>query len=61
MLGLNETIDQLAMASSVRLFGHVLWREDGHVLRMALDFELKVKGRKGVRRGHGRIRLRKNV
>ena len=24
MLGLNETIDQLAMASSVRLYGHVL-------------------------------------
>ena len=24
MLGLNETIDLLAMASSVRLYGHVL-------------------------------------
>ena len=28
MLVLNETINRLAMASSV----HVLWREDGHVL-----------------------------
>ena len=33
MLGLNETIDQLAMASSVRWYGHVLRREDGLVLR----------------------------
>ena len=38
MLGLNETIDQLAMANSVRCSGHVLRREDGHVLRRALDF-----------------------
>ena len=36
MLGLNETIDQLAMASSVRWYGHVLRREDGHVLRILL-------------------------
>ena len=33
MLGFNETIDLLAMASSVRWCGHVLIREDGHVLR----------------------------
>ena len=29
----NESIDQLAMANSVCLYGHVLWREDGDVLR----------------------------
>ena len=29
MLCLNETIDQLAMANSVRWCGHVLRREDG--------------------------------
>ena len=28
-LGLKETIDQLAMANSVRWYGHVLRREDG--------------------------------
>ena len=39
MLGLNDTIDQMAMANSVR------WH--GHVLRRALDFEVGVKGRKG--------------
>ena len=27
MLGLSETMDQLAMASSVRWYGHVLMRE----------------------------------
>ena len=39
MMGLRETIDQLAMANSVRYNGHVLRREDGHVFRRALDFE----------------------
>ena len=43
MLGLNETIGQYAMANSVRWYGHVLRREDGHVLRSALDLRLKVK------------------
>ena len=33
ILGLNETIDELAMASSVRCHGHVSMREDGHVSR----------------------------
>ena len=46
MLSLNETIDQLAMANSVRWHGHVLRREDGHVLRRALDFEAEGQGKK---------------
>ena len=37
LLGMDETIDQLAMANSVRWYGHVLSREDVHVLRRALD------------------------
>ena len=41
MLGLKETIDRLAMANSVHWYGHVLRREDGHVLRRALDFEVE--------------------
>ena len=40
MLGLSETIDQLAMADSVHWYGHVLRREDGDVLRRSLDFEV---------------------
>ena len=37
VLGLSETMDQLAMEDSVRWYGHMLMREDGHVLRRALD------------------------
>ena len=40
MLGLSEAINQLAMANSVCWYGHVLRREDGHVLRRAFDFEV---------------------
>ena len=47
MSGLHETIDQLAMANSVRWSGHVLRREDGHVLRMALDLEVEGQWKKG--------------
>ena len=47
MLDLMESIDQLAMANSVRFYGHVLRREDGHVLRRALDFEVEGQRKKG--------------
>ena len=40
MLGLNETMDLLAIANSVHRYGHVLRKEDGHVLRRALHFEV---------------------
>ena len=33
MFSFNETIDRLAMENSVCWYGHVLRREDGHVLR----------------------------
>ena len=46
-LGLNETMDQLAMANSVRWNGHVLRREDGHVLRRALHFKVEGQRKKG--------------
>ena len=41
MLVLNETIDYLTMAKSVQWIGYVLRREDGHVLRRELDFEVE--------------------
>ena len=41
MLGLNGTMDQLAMANIVHWPGHVLRREHGHVLRRALDLEVE--------------------
>ena len=46
MLSLKKTIDQLTMANSVRWYGHVLRREDGHVLRRALDFEVEGQSKK---------------
>ena len=50
MLGLSETTDQLAMANSVCWYGHVLRREDGHVLRRALDFVVEGQRKKGRRK-----------
>ena len=47
MLGLNKTIDQLAMANSVHWYGHVLRRQDDHVLRSALHFEFEGQRKKG--------------
>ena len=38
-MDLNETIDQIAMANSVRWYCHALRREDGHVLRRALHLK----------------------
>ena len=52
MLGLDEAIDQLAMTDSVHWHGHVLRREDGHVLR---SFEVESQ------RGHGGSELKKKV
>mgnify|MGYP001794872951 CR=1 FL=1 len=33
----------MAKANGVRWYGHVLRRDDGHVLRKALEFEVKEK------------------
>ena len=41
MWGLNETMDQLAIANSFRWYGHVLRNEDDQVLRRALDLEVE--------------------
>ena len=47
MLCWNETTDQLAMSNSVRWYGHVLSREDGHVFRRAFEFEVEGQRKKG--------------
>ena len=47
LLGSPEAINQLAMANSVRWYANVLWREDGNVLRRALDFEVGGQRKKG--------------
>ena len=46
MLDLNEKIDQLAKANSVRWYGHVLGKDD-NVLRRAFDFLVKGTMKRG--------------
>ena len=48
LIGLKNTLDELAKASEVRWYGHVLRRDNGDVLRRAFDFEM------AGRRGRGR-------
>ena len=38
MLGLKKTVVQMAKANGVKWYGHVLKRDDGHVLRKVLEF-----------------------
>ena len=44
MLGLKETVVQMAKANGVRWYEHVLRRDGGHVLRKVLEFEVKARG-----------------
>ena len=45
MLGINESLDRMAKASSMRWYGHVLRKEDENVIVKALNFE--VSGSRG--------------
>ena len=47
MLGLKETVVQMAKANGMRWYGHVLRRDDWHVLRKALESEEKGKRKRG--------------
>ena len=47
MLGLKETVVQMVKANGVRWYGHVLRKNDGHVFRKALEFEVKSKRKQG--------------
>ena len=47
MLGWTKTVVQMAKANGVSWYGHVLRRDDGHVLRKALEFEMKGKKKRG--------------
>ena len=47
MLGLKETVVRMAKVNGVRWQGHVLRRDDGHVLRKALEFEVRGKRKQG--------------
>ncbi|XP_067034762.1 uncharacterized protein [Acropora muricata] len=47
MFGLKERAVQMAKANEVRWYGHVLRRDDGHILRKALEFEVRGKRKPG--------------
>ena len=46
MLGLNA-IEKVAKANGVRWYGHVLRREEGNILKKALDFEIDGHRKRG--------------
>ena len=43
----KETAVQMAKANEVRWYGDVLRKDDGHVLRKALEFEVRGKRKQG--------------
>ena len=47
MLGMQETAVQMAKANGVRWYSHVLRRDDGPLLRKALEFEVRGKRKPG--------------
>ena len=59
MLGLKETVVQMAKANGVRWYRHVLRRDDGHVLRKALEFEVKLKRKQGRPRKTWKMQVEK--
>ena len=50
MLGIKESLDRMAKASSTRWYGHVLRKEDKNVIVKALKFEVSSS------RGRGRLK-----
>ena len=59
MLGLKETVVQMAKANGVGWYGHVLRRDDGHVLRKGLEFEVKGKRKLGRSKKAWKIQVEK--
>ena len=47
MLDLNEAMDQLAKANSVRWHGHVLRNYESNIMRRLLDIKVKGKSKMG--------------
>ena len=59
MLGLKETMVQMAKVNGGRWYGHVLRRDDGHVLRKVLQFEVTGKRKTQVEKESKRVGLEK--
>ena len=61
MLGLVESLEMIAKANAVRWYGHVLRREDGNILRKALDLEVMGKRRRGRPKGTWKRKVEEEV
>jgi len=61
MLGLEESLDRMAKASSMQWYGHVLRREDNNVLLKALHFELLVAQEGDNQNKHGIKQVQKEM
>ena len=48
LLGIKDTLDELARATGVRWYGHVLRRDNDDVLRRAVDFEVAGRRKRGL-------------
>ena len=59
MLGLKETVVQMAKANGVRWYGYVLRGDDGHVLRISLEFEVKGKRKRGQSKKTWKMQVKK--
>ena len=49
-------MDELATANSVCWYHHVLVRDDGHILRRVLDFDIEGQRMKGRLKGRGMLK-----
>ena len=61
MLGLNETIGELAMENNVCWYGNMLWMDDVHVLRKVLRLEEEGQSKLEMPNGQGISRLMKKT
>ena len=59
MLGLKKAVVQMAKANGVRWYGHMLRRDDGHILRKALEFEVNGKRKRGRLRKTWKMQVEK--
>ena len=59
MWRLKETVVEMAKANGVRWYGHVLRRDDEHVFRKALEFEVKGKRKRGRRKKTWKMQVEK--
>ena len=56
---MKETVVQMAKVNRVRWYGHVLRRDDGHVLRKVLEFKVKGKRKRGRPRKTWKMQVEK--